>query len=114
MTECPNRRCSGCGERRPLNDAHFPRRGELDRKDEWKSRCIECKRSATFRPKSPKPTAADKTSAPRISKKPCGTCCDLPHRIEGIRCAECKERFAHEPLPELETFLYRHVERVTA
>lgn len=112
MTDVPKKRCSGCLEYQPL--AAFPHRTDDGRRHELKSRCLCCNRSVHNRKASPKPTAADKTSAPRISKKPCGTCCDLPHRIEGIRCAECKERFAHEPLPELADYLFRTYERCTA
>lgn len=108
--ESPNRRCSGCGECKPLNDANFPRRGELDRRSEWKSRCRQCTREATFRPRSPRPTATDLASGQRVGKKPCGTCFDMPHRAEE-HCPECGIPYEAEPALNLRDFLWRSYER---
>ena len=112
MTEMPKRRCTGCLERFPLNATYFPHRTEMDRKGEFRSRCLRCKAEAKMRPASPKPTKGDRVHVK--GKLPCSECGDLSWRVVGPKCRGCGVLYADKVPLQLRDYLYRTFERVTA
>ncbi len=116
MSESPNRRCTGCLARKPLNDANFPRRTELDRKAEWKSRCHDCRKSVEGRGDirhEKRKRVADKDYVPSHH---CGECFGITDRRPRVGRCKCGELWEAEPALRLEDFIWvgRSHERVCA
>lgn len=120
MTEStPTKHCKGCSCDLPLTPQNWKRKVYKGKLASWNYRCRPCQRAidkgvAVGRyirnpvPRDYKYGQRDREPGP----KPCGTCADLAHRVEGIRCAECKLKRMSEPPPRLEDYMYRHFERV--
>ena len=95
------KRCMLCLEFKDLTEANFPRRGEKGREMEWKAHCRTCRnREDNKRVRATRRAAmAEEFQTNRPAKKICPECCDLPYRVNDIKCKVCGLRFEHDNAP---------------
>lgn len=93
------RRCTACGEFKPLDPDNFGHRSEPERASEFLSKCIPCYRQYKARVmhirRAPNGQQLENEPRPKI----CRLCCNLPDRVEGAACKLCGLPFAPDNIP---------------
>lgn len=72
-------------------------------RDGRQSRCKVCD---DMRSTSRASSNGSRAGAERVSSTICGLCCNLAHRVDGMRCRGCGTKWQAEPRPELELRRY--------
>lgn len=105
-----HRKCTVCGVEKPLTSANFY--GNARNPSGYQYRCKGCdNRTRAQRMTLGWQATQARADAihPRVSRRVCVRCCDLPHRRERGGCRSCGGAYAAEQMPTLADVLAQPV-----